>query len=114
LLSDEHAAGEIAHRVHYQQVFKRKVVHILGEPQRGGRERKGSNAEIEAGHVHLPETAPWLGEFLSELLAFPNGRHDDQFDSLSQFLLWWQRANFQSNVTIVMPFSVSQPRTFPG
>ena len=30
--------------------------------------------------------APWLAEWLDELLAFPNGRHDDQVDSTSQAL----------------------------
>jgi predicted phage terminase large subunit-like protein len=48
------------------------------------------SAKIEAGHVHLPNSAPWLGEFLTELLSFPNGRHDDQVDSVSQFLRWLQ------------------------
>jgi predicted phage terminase large subunit-like protein len=38
--------------------------------------------------AHLPNSAPWLGEFLTELLSFPNGRHDDQVDSVSQFLRW--------------------------
>lgn len=83
-------------------------------PEGGKLERMAAQtAKIEAGHVHLPETAPWLGEFLSELLAFPNGRHDDQVDSVSQFLFWWQRENFLFNVPITMPFSVSQPRSFP-
>jgi predicted phage terminase large subunit-like protein len=45
-------------------------------------------AKIEAGHVYLPKEAPWLAEFLSELLGFPNARHDDQVDSVSQFLNW--------------------------
>jgi predicted phage terminase large subunit-like protein len=45
-------------------------------------------AKIEAGHVHLPERAPWLGDFHAELLAFPSGRFDDQVDSVSQFLTW--------------------------
>jgi len=37
----------------------------------------------EAGRVFLPNDgeAPWLGEFLSELLAFPNAEHDDQVDA---------------------------------
>ena len=49
-------------------------------------------ARIEAGHVVLPRNAPWLDEFLHELLTFPNGRHDDQVDSVSQFLHWaWRR-----------------------
>jgi predicted phage terminase large subunit-like protein len=46
------------------------------------------SAKIEAGHVYLPKSAAWLGEFLTELLSFPNGRHDDQVDSVSQFLRW--------------------------
>ncbi len=45
-------------------------------------------AKIEAGHVHLPERASWLGDFHAELMAFPDGRFDDQVDSLSQFLTW--------------------------
>lgn len=43
-------------------------------------------APIEAGAVHLPANAPWLDDFKSELLAFPNGRNDDQIDALSQGL----------------------------
>jgi predicted phage terminase large subunit-like protein len=81
-------------------------------PEGGKLERMASQtAKIEAGHVHLPENAPWLGEFLSELLAFPNGRHDDQVDSVSQFLFWWQGENFQFNITIVAPILFSRPRT---
>src|SRR5262249_23553653 len=38
------------------------------------------SAKIEAGHVHLPERASWLGDFRTELLAFPDGRYDDQVD----------------------------------
>jgi predicted phage terminase large subunit-like protein len=37
--------------------------------------------------VLLPKDAPWLAEFVSELLSFP-GRHDDQVDALSQGLAW--------------------------
>lgn len=41
---------------------------------------------IEARQVYLPESAPWLADFMNEVLAFPSGKHDDQVDSLSQFL----------------------------
>jgi len=57
------------------------------------------SAKIEAGQVHIPRDAPWLGDFRSEILAFPHGRHDDQVDSLSQFLGWIdqrQRHSFQT------------------
>ena len=45
-------------------------------------------ARFEAGQVYLPKEASWLAEFLRELLAFPHSRHDDQIDSVSQFLQW--------------------------
>jgi predicted phage terminase large subunit-like protein len=44
------------------------------------------SSKFEAGLVHLPERAPWLTEFETELFAFPNSRHDDQVDSVSQAL----------------------------
>ena len=43
---------------------------------------------IEAGQVALPHHASWLSDFEQELLAFPNGAHDDQVDVLSQYLNW--------------------------
>ncbi len=46
------------------------------------------SAKIEAGQVHLPERAAWLGDFQAEIKQFPNGKHDDQVDSMSQFLTW--------------------------
>jgi predicted phage terminase large subunit-like protein len=48
-------------------------------------------AMIENGFVHIPETAPWLAEYLHELSVFPNGKHDDQADSTAQFLDWYQK-----------------------
>jgi predicted phage terminase large subunit-like protein len=45
-------------------------------------------AQFYAGSVYFPETAPWLGELLAELLAFPNAKHDDQVDSISQALVY--------------------------
>src|SRR5215475_5740875 len=48
-------------------------------------------AVIENGFVHVPETAPWLAEYLHDLAVFPNGKHDDQADSTAQFLDWFKR-----------------------
>ena len=44
------------------------------------------SAKFESGLVYLPERAPWLADFESELFAFPGTRHDDQIDSVSQAL----------------------------
>ena len=50
-----------------------------------------STPPIEAGRVFVPQDAPWLAEFRRELTMFPNGKHDDQADSVSQFLTWFNR-----------------------
>lgn len=38
------------------------------------------------------KSEPWLAEFEHELLSFPSVKHDDQVDSVSQFLQWHQRS----------------------
>lgn len=38
---------------------------------------------VKAGHVFFQRGAPYLAEWESELLQFPNARHDDQVDTLS-------------------------------
>lgn len=43
-------------------------------------------SRIQAGEVLLPQTAPWLPEFVSEIVAFPGSRFDDQADALAQLL----------------------------
>ena len=48
-------------------------------------------AMIENGFGHIPETEPWLAEYLHEMTVFPNGKHDDQVDSTAQFLDWFKR-----------------------
>jgi predicted phage terminase large subunit-like protein len=65
--------------------------------------------------VHLPENAPWLGEFLTELLAFPKGRHDDQVDSVSQFLKWAAVRRFrEQDLVISLPIiSFDEPDLSP-
>lgn len=44
------------------------------------------SACFETGRVHLPLSAPWLTAYVAELLAFPQGRFDDQVDATSQAL----------------------------
>jgi predicted phage terminase large subunit-like protein len=69
------------------------------------------SAKIEAGHVHLPRQSDWLEIFLLELLAFPRGRHDDQVDSVSQFLKWAAKRRFFESqfVGIGLPIYVGGP-----
>lgn len=43
---------------------------------------------IEGGKVALPHEAVWLADFLTQLLEFPQGAHDDMVDAFSQYLNW--------------------------
>ncbi len=43
---------------------------------------------IESEKVLIPKEASWLADFQHEVVSFPKGKHDDQVDSMSQFLIW--------------------------
>lgn len=43
---------------------------------------------LEAGKVALPTHASWRAAFEQEMLSFPDGKHDDQVDAVSQYLNW--------------------------
>lgn len=40
---------------------------------------------ITSGKILFPKQAPWLVDFINELVAFPNGANDDQVDAFSQY-----------------------------
>lgn len=70
--------------------LRRRVSGLVAEEPHGSKESRAAAvaAFIEAGNVHLPapELAPWVGEFIDEAAAFPNGAHDDQVDCAAQAL----------------------------
>lgn len=39
---------------------------------------------FEAGNILIPHHAPWLDDYVKELITFPNSAHDDQVDSTTQ------------------------------
>ena len=49
-------------------------------------------ATIENGCVHLPREAPWLADYIREMTTFPFATNDDQVDSTSQALAWFNQA----------------------
>ena len=59
------------------------------KPERSKLDRMmAQSAKFESGSVYLPKEAAWLADFQTELLGFPHTRHDDQVDSVAQFLSW--------------------------
>ena len=49
-----------------------------------------ASVSFEQGIVHFPKDAPWLAELENELMLFPDAPFDDQVDSISQYLIWYQ------------------------
>lgn len=43
---------------------------------------------LQSDRVAFPTSPAWFEPLKKELLVFPNGRHDDQVDSITQFLRW--------------------------
>ena len=41
---------------------------------------------VESGNVFLPDNRSFSSEFVIQCSAFPNGKHDDMVDSMSQAL----------------------------
>ncbi|MBC2666756.1 phage terminase large subunit [Novosphingobium flavum] len=70
--------------------------------------------QIEEGRVWLPASLDGLDTFLSELRAFPNGKYDDQVDSMTQMLEWsfwhWRTLLEQRNAKGRLKDKVRGPR----
>jgi predicted phage terminase large subunit-like protein len=81
-------AGSGTHLI--QDLQREGKLRPIGVPPQGEKvvRMEAQTPVIEAGYVYLPAAAPWLGDFEIEIKAFPGGRHDDQVDSVSQFLTW--------------------------
>lgn len=59
------------------------------EPE-GGKEARASVVEPlwESGNIYLPQTAPWVEDFIQECAEFPKSTHDDQVDAMSQAIVY--------------------------
>ena len=50
---------------------------------------------FEAERIFIKDKSNWLFDLEYELLTFPNSQHDDQVDSISQFLNWIENNNLK-------------------
>ena len=48
----------------------------------------GQTAKIANGYALFPRHAPWLDNYIAELVGFPNAKYDDQVDSTVYALAW--------------------------
>ncbi|MBO0826220.1 MAG: phage terminase large subunit [Streptosporangiales bacterium] len=91
----------------------RVVPGIVPEEPHGSKEARAAAVSplVEAGNVWLPspELAPWVGDFIEEAAAFPNGAHDDQVDTASQALNRLVLAPLQAGDDLYEPDEFTDP-----
>ena len=75
------------------QTLKHKIPGIMPVEPEGGKVARAHavSGAIEAGDVYLPGSTDieWVFDFIEECSSFPNGKHDDQVDAMSQALKRW-------------------------
>ena len=74
-----------------QELQRSRIYQVKGVQPEGDKIMRmhGQTVLFENGRVLLPQEAPWLTDYIRELTSFPNAKHDDQVDSTSQALAWF-------------------------
>lgn len=96
---------EKANGVAVLNVLRREIPKVVGYTPTESKESRAYAVTPlwEAGNVLIPDKsiAWWVDDFITELLAFPRGEHDDQVDAMTQALL-----NFEKRKRIFSPVSL--------
>jgi predicted phage terminase large subunit-like protein len=98
-----------------QLLREQSRLDIVGRHPKDDKETRMSRHQgrFEAGRVLLPVEAPWLADFESELLSFPNGRYDDQVDAFMLFLDWFSQNEQYLTPPTVCPIILIEKRPDP-
>lgn len=69
--------------------LQREIPGIIPINPMGSKEQRAEAVapQFESGNVFLPENAPWINDYVEELLIFNNGTFNDQVDATSQALM---------------------------
>lgn len=70
--------------------LQREIPGIIPITPDGGKEVRAAAVSpyFESGNVFIPDPvgAPWVNDYVEELMSFPSGAHDDQVDATTQAL----------------------------
>ena len=71
------------------QGLKRKAIPVTDIQRDKDKIMRGQDImpSVAAGLVSIPREAPWKRDFVSEVLSFPDGTHDDQVDPMMDAVL---------------------------
>jgi predicted phage terminase large subunit-like protein len=74
---------------------------------------------VESGKVCVPDAAPWLNDFIEEVISFPAAPHDDMVDAFTQVLSYlrgsgWDSESFQEMGRQMIAYDAQRRRGAPG
>lgn len=72
------------------QLLQTSLSNVVAVPPQGGKASRMHAAAVgwQAGDWYVERNAAWADGFIEQLLMFPNARHDDQVDAMSQAAVW--------------------------
>lgn len=97
----------------------REMTGLIPVEPRGSKYSRASAVapSVWSKHVQIPSTrlAPWVEEFMQEVLSFPHGANDDQVDALTQALdqLLMQPIQDSGLGEVYEPFEYDEPHIDP-
>lgn len=70
------------------ETLRKKIMGVVGVTPRDSKEERVNAVSfaIEAGNVFLPKDKRFTADFIEECAQFPNGKHDDMVDQMTQAL----------------------------
>jgi len=94
------------------QSLRHEIPGLVAVVPDGGKVARAQavSPQVESGNVYLPHPAiaPWVEGFIEECTSFPNGKHDDQVDQMTQAL------NRMRAMVVVPPRYFPPPRPPSG
>lgn len=69
---------------------------------------------VECGKVFLPQSAPWLADFLYSMCVFPAGADDDDVDSCTQALNYMRGSNLSHGLIDYLKQLAAAPQQIPA
>jgi len=84
-----------------QNIRQKTLIPVIAfDPKQRDKEVRASavTPTVEAGKCFIPESAPWLEDFLLEHERFPNAEHDDQVDTTSMALEYLSNKTAQPRI----------------
>ena len=96
-----------------QELRRTANIPVVGIKPEGSKESRldAITPWFESGKVLLPDSAPWLDDWIEEHVSFPTGTHDDQVDTTSLALA--QLAGRQQMPDVRIDYATRLPNQYP-